>query len=216
MSYSGIIFDLDGTLLNTLSDLASSMNFVLYKHGLPIHDVEKYRCFIGNGMEMLVRRALPPESVNQKNVKVCLQELKEEYSRRWHDLTKPYEGINELINTLDSLGIKMAVLSNKPHEFTKIIIDNFFGLERFSFVFGSRDNVPKKPDPFAALEIAKLSEISPSNYLYAGDMGIDMKTANAAGMYAIGAKWGFGEENDLIEKGAKILIENPMDIIRLI
>lgn len=193
MGYSGVIFDLDGTLLNTLDDLANSMNYVLRKHGFPVHAVERYRYFVGNGMEKLVRRALPPESQDEKMVELCLFEMEREYSERWHDATSPYGGINELIDRLDSMGIKISVLSNKPDYLTKMTTDKYFGITRFSFVIGARIGVPKKPDPFSALEISRLSKIPPSDYLYLGDSGVDMKTANAAGMYAVGATWGFRE-----------------------
>jgi phosphoglycolate phosphatase len=216
MGYSGVIFDLDGTLLNTLDDLANSMNHVLIKHGFPVHVIERYRYFVGNGMEKLVRRALPPESHDEKMVELFLLEMEKEYNERWHDATRPYRGVNELIDNLDSIGIKMSVLSNKPDQFTKIIIDKYFGLKRFNFVFGARAGVPKKPDPFLALEISRLSKILPSNYLYLGDSGVDMKTANAAGMYAVGATWGFREVDELLENGVKTLIDSPIELIRLL
>ena len=216
MGYSGVIFDLDGTLLNTLDDLANSMNYVLRKHGFPVHAVERYRYFVGNGMEKLVRRALPPESQDEKMVELCLFEMEREYSERWHDATSPYGGINELIDRLDSMGIKISVLSNKPDYLTKMTTDKYFGITRFSFVIGARIGVPKKPDPFSALEISRLSKIPPSDYLYLGDSGVDMKTANAAGMYAVGATWGFREIDELLENGGKALINSPLELVKLI
>jgi phosphoglycolate phosphatase len=216
MGYYSVVFDLDGTLLNTLDDLANSMNHVLAKHGLPVHAIERYRYFVGNGMEKLVRRALPPEIHDEKMVELFLSEMEKEYNERWHDVTRAYEGVNELIDNLDFSGIKMSVLSNKPDQFTKIIIDRYFGLKHFNFVFGAKEGVPKKPDPYLALEISRLARISPSNYLYLGDSGVDMKTANAAGMYAVGATWGFREVDELLENGAKTLIHSPMELVRLL
>lgn len=216
MSYSGIIFDVDGTLLNTIDDLANSMNFVLKKHGFPEHATEEYKYFVGNGMEKLVRRALPAEKLDEKMVRLYLDELEKEYSKRWNEFTKPYEGINELLDNLDALGIQMSILSNKPHQFTEIVIDKFFRSERFSFVFGARIGIPKKPDPFSALEISRLSEIPTSDYIYLGDSGVDMKTANAAGMYAVGAAWGFREADELLSNGAKTLLKSPMELIEII
>jgi len=213
MGYLGVIFDLDGTLLNTLDDLANSMNHVLIKHAFPVHSKERYRYFVGEGMERLVRRALPPEDQDEKMMELCLFELENEYSRRWHELTRPYDGIDELIDNLDALNISMSVLSNKPDRFTTITIDHFFGLKRFTFVFGARNGVPKKPDPFSALEISRHSNIAPSNYVYLGDSGVDMKTANAAGMYAVGATWGFREADELLENGAQSLIAAPLELL---
>lgn len=217
MSYSGVIFDLDGTLLNTLDDMADSVNCILEKHGYSIHDLEKYKYFIGNGMEKLIRRALPESSAqDEETVKTCLDEFMLEYDRRWDNLTRPYEGINDLMEALDSKGIEMSVLSNKPNEFTRLLIDKFFGLKRFKVVLGARKNVPKKPDPTAAFEISKLSKIPENEYLYLGDTGVDMKTANAAGMYAVGVTWGFRKADELLENGAKIIIDNPMELIKLL
>lgn len=217
MSYSGVIFDLDGTLLNTLDDMANSVNIILDKHNYPVHDTEKYKYFIGNGMEKLIRRALP-ESVleNEEIVNKCLDEFILEYDRRWDELTRPYDGINDLMEVLDSKGIQMSVLSNKPNNFTRELVDKFFGLKRFKVVFGAREEVPKKPDPAAAFEISKLSKILPNEYLYLGDTGVDMKTANAAGMHAIGVTWGFRKADELIENGAKAIIDNPMELIKFI
>ncbi|MHC6180141.1 HAD family hydrolase [Clostridium sp. JNZ X4-2] len=216
MNYSGIIFDLDGTLLNTLADMADSMNIVLNKQGFPVHDIEKYKNFVGNGMEKLVWRALPPDSANDETVKLCLAEFKREYNERWDRLTKPYKRMGELIDKLHSMGITMSVLSNKPDNFTKIIIDKFFGLKRFAFVLGAREGIPKKPDPSSALEISRLSKILPSEYLYVGDSGVDMNTANSAGMYAVGVTWGFREVHELLENGAKALVNSPMELVKLI
>lgn len=216
MDYTGIIFDVDGTLLNTIDDLANSMNSVLKKHGFPEHATEKYKYFVGNGMEKLARRALPAEGINEKMIRLYLEELEDEYSKRWNEFTKPYEGIKELLDNLDALGIQMSVLSNKPHQFTKIVIDKFFGLDRFCFVFGARVSIPKKPDPYSALEISRLSGIPASNYIYLGDSGVDMKTANASGMYAVGAAWGFREDEELLENGAKTIIKSPMEIINIV
>lgn len=216
MRYTAILFDLDGTLLNTVDDLANSLNFVLKQHGFTEHPVEKYKYFVGNGMEKLVQRVLPTAHQDEETVAILLNEFQKKYNECWHDATRPYPGIVELLDNLKSLGIKMSVLSNKDDQFTSVIIDYFFGSDRFDFVVGARDNVPKKPDPTAALEIIRESNIQPSSYLYLGDSGVDMQTANAAGLYALGATWGFRDVDELQANGAKKLIYNPMDIIELI
>ena len=216
MSYSAIIFDLDGTLLNTIDDLANSMNVVLEQHGFPVHPVEQYKLFIGNGMDNLTRRVLPPACTDENFIKTFLDEFQNQYSKTWHNLTKPYPGIEKLLENLEARGIRMSVLSNKTDEFTQIIIDYYFGLNHFDFVYGARTGVPKKPDPTGALEIAKRSDIPVVKFLYLGDSGVDMQTANAAGMFAMGATWGFRKTDELLEHGAKKLIYNPSEIIDMI
>jgi phosphoglycolate phosphatase len=215
MRYSAIIFDLDGTLLNTIDDLANSMNIVLEQHGFPVHPVEKYKYFVGNGMDNLTKRVLPTECTDEDFIKSFLDEFQNQYSQNWHSFTKPYPGIEKLLEGLEARGIKMSVLSNKADQFTQIIIDYFFGLNHFDFVLGAKAGVPKKPDPLAALEIARNSQIQPSEYLYLGDSGVDMQTANAAGMYALGATWGFRDVDELNTNGAKKLIYDPIEIIEL-
>ena len=216
MSYSAIIFDLDGTLLNTIDDLANSMNIVLEQHGFPVHPIEKYKYFVGNGMDNLTRKVLPPKCTDENFIKTFLEEFQNQYNKTWHTCTKPYPGIEKLLENLEARGIKMSVLSNKTDQFTQIIIDYYFGLKHFDFVYGARIGVPKKPDPTAALEIARGSNIQPSDYLYLGDSGVDMQTANAAGMYALGATWGFRKTDELIEYGVKKLIYDPIEIIDLL
>ena len=216
MNYSAIIFDLDGTLLNTIDDLANAMNFVLEQHLFPTHDVEKYKYFVGNGMENLTRRALPSTCKDESVIATCLEEFQTRYSETWHLCTKPYPGIVELLDALEALGIKMSILSNKNDQFTQVMIDYYFGLDRFDFVYGARVDVPKKPDPTAALEIASRSSILPSAYLYLGDSGVDMQTANSAGMFALGATWGFRKKEEMEEFGVKRLIYDPLEIVELI
>lgn len=216
VNYSGIIFDLDGTLLDTLEDLANCMNAVLGRHGLAGHEQEKYKYFVGNGMEMLVRRALTPAHDEENLARICLQELHAEYGRRWNETTKPYTGITALLEALESRGIGMSVLSNKADSFTRLMIDHYFQAKRFQIIYGAREGIPKKPHPGAAQEIARLSGIAPEKYLYLGDTGVDMQTATAAGMYAIGVTWGFREEAELLETGAKTIVHHPLEVLALL
>ncbi len=215
MSYSGIIFDVDGTLLDSIQDLADSMNFVLSRHGFPVHDIEKYKQFVGNGMRVLAISALPEEERDEEKVNQYLGELEKQYEKRWNQATKLYTGIEELLRRLEKSKIRMFVLSNKPHHFTEEVIDAFFGLKRFELVYGARTGIPKKPDPYSALEISKLSGIPVSDFLYLGDSGVDMKTADAAGMYAVGAAWGFRKADELWKNGAKTVIQNPLELIEI-
>ena len=216
MNYSAIIFDLDGTLLNTIDDLANSMNAVLQQYGFPVHATEKYKYFVGNGMDNLTRRVLPSTITDEKFIKTFLAEFQNLYGESWNKITKPYPGIASLLDSLTAMGIKMSVFSNKPDHFTQIIIDHYFGLNRFEYVYGARVDVPKKPDPAGAIEIAQKSNIKPSSFLYLGDSGVDMQTANAAGMYALGATWGFRDIAELKKHGVKRLIHDPLEIIDLI
>lgn len=216
MKFRAIIFDLDGTLLNTLEDLANSMNSVLVRFGFPAWEVEKYKYFIGNGIGNLVRKVLPPGSCNEATVAVCLAAFREEYGRRWAEKTRPYDGIPELLDELVKRNMQMAVLSNKADNFTRQIVAGLLPRWKFNAVFGERSSVPKKPDPVAAIEIAQLFGIPAGNFLYLGDTGIDMKTANAAGMYAVGALWGFRNAEELLENGAKALIAKPQELLDLL
>jgi len=216
VKYKAIIFDLDGTLLDTLEDLANSMNQVLKSQGLPMHETEKYKQFVGSGMYNLALRALPPDKRDESFIKHCQNLMQEEYKKRWADTTKPYEGIPELLDRLTTLGYKRAVLSNKPHEFTQLIVKKL--LERWSFdaVFGERPGVPRKPNPAGAMEIAKLLDIPPKEFIYMGDSGIDMNTAKSAGMYAVGVLWGFRDAAELMENGADLIIKTPIELFSIL
>jgi len=213
--YKAVIFDLDGTLLNTIDDLADSMNSVLERFNYPLHDVEAYKYFVGNGMRKLVERALPEPERTDENIKRGHAALLKEYDKRWDHKTRPYDGIPELLDVLVQKGIKIAVLSNKAHEFTKLVVDKFLGKWKFDAVLGERNGVVK-PDPSGALEIAKQLGVKPSECLYLGDTAVDMKTANSAGMYAIGVLWGFRKADELKEGGARILISRPAEVLDLI
>jgi phosphoglycolate phosphatase len=216
MKQRAVIFDLDGTLLDTIEDIGNSMNSVLHRFGFEEHDVETYKSIVGEGIEHLVRRSLPEENrTNQSLLAECLLSMREEYGRRWNEKTRPYPGIPELLDTLADRGIKMAILSNKPDDMTRIVVAQLLPKWRFDAVLGARPSVPKKPDPLGALEIAELLEIRPSDFLYMGDTRIDMETANRAGMKAVGVLWGFRQAEELIAGGAKAIISTPMDLMEL-
>ena len=164
MNFKAAIFDLDGTLLDTLQDLADSMNYVLESQGLPIHEREKYKYFVGNGLYNLVKRTLPPDRREESYIRYCHGLLKEEYAKRWADTTKPYEGIPELLDKFTALKYRLAILSNKPHEFTKLVVEKFLSHWNFEVVFGEREGVPRKPDPAGAIEIAELWASLPMSF----------------------------------------------------
>jgi phosphoglycolate phosphatase len=216
MSYGAVLFDLDGTLLDTLDDLADSMNSVLMRHGFPTHPRDAYRYHVGDGVENLVSRSLPEAYRRAGFVAQCVGAMREEYGRRWAAKTRPYEGIPELLDGLTHRGIHMAVLSNKPHDFTQAMVAELLGRWRFDVVLGVRPSIPRKPDPSAAWEIARALGVPAESFLYLGDTNTDMKTANAAGMYAVGALWGFRPAEELRASGARVLIRTPTELLGLL
>jgi phosphoglycolate phosphatase len=216
MNYKAIIFDLDGTLLNTIDDIADSMNRVLAAFGFCQHEVGKYKYFVGDGMDLLTRRSLPDSCKDEALISRCISAMKKEYSLHCEDKTHAYDGIPELLDALCAMGKKLAILSNKPHEQTLVVVSGMLGKWKFEPVLGARDGISKKPDPFAALEIANNLKIAPDDILYLGDTQTDMKTALAAGMFPAGALWGFRKADELLEAGAKILFLHPLDLLKFI
>lgn len=216
MKFKAVVFDLDGTLLDTLNDLADSMNSVLAKYNYPIHEVDAYKYFIGNGVRNLVQRTLPESKQDAENVDRGLSAMREEYSNRWNNKTKPYKGIAEMLNALVDRGLKITVLSNKSDDFTKLMVGKLLPDWNFELVFGERQGILKKPDPAGALEIAHTLGVHPRDCLYLGDTGVDMKTAVSAGMYPVGVLWGFRKAEELVENGARVLIADPAAVIDLL
>lgn len=217
MTYRAVLFDLDGTLLNTLEDLANSMNAVLQASGFPVHEVEEYKYFVGDGMENLVRRALPgPERHREPTVAACLDAMRREYNTRQRETTRPYEGVPELLDALVGRGMRMAILSNKPHESTVEVVGDLLSRWAFDAILGAQPGKPRKPDPAVALEIAAFMGVPCHEFLYVGDTNTDMQTANAAGMFAVGALWGFRKADELLAFGAKALIEKPEDVLQFL
>ncbi len=217
MTYKAVLFDLDGTLLDTLDDLGDSMNAVLAARGYPTHPIRAFTVFVGDGVENLVRRALPaPEGSTDAVVREIVPLMRAEYSRRWKDKTRPYDGVPEMLEALAARGLRLAVLSNKPHPATTEVVDHFFPAGRFDAVFGARPGVPIKPDAGAALDVARQLGIPPREFLYLGDTNTDMQTATAAGMYAVGVLWGFRAAEELREAGARVLISHPREVLALL
>lgn len=210
------IFDLDGTLLNTLEDIANAVNRVMLKRGYLPHPIDRYRYFVGDGSEMLIKRALPKlESVPDK-VSACLEEFKVEYGKTWDATTKLYAGIPELLNHLTNNGIRLAVLSNKPHVFSRLCVDKLLAAWTFEKVIGFSSRFPKKPDPTGALSIVSDLNLDKKNCLFMGDSGVDMQTAAAAGIFSVGAAWGFRPDAELMEHGCRFLARHPMDVLSLL
>ena len=209
-----VIFDLDGTLLDSIEDIASSMNKVLESLQLRTHKIEDYKYFVGGGVDILVENALSNQSKEIKDE--VTKRFKIEYDGKLHSKTLPYDGIYELLDELKKLDINLAVLSNKPHEFTVSYVNHFFKNYNFKEIHGQKKDVPKKPDPKAALDIVKCLDSSCENTYFIGDTKIDMQTAKSANMTAIGVLWGFRDEKELRDFGADFIVSNPLEILKII
>jgi len=216
MKFKGIIFDLDGTLVNSLEDLADSMNKVLHSYSFPTHKLQAYKHFVGNGIKNLVREALPAASQEEAFINQCYGSMMEEYQNNCLNKTRPYEGIGALLDSLTTYKMKLAVLSNKDHELTRKVVTALLSNWNFEEVIGLSPEIPRKPNPFGALRISQRLGIEPENVIYVGDTDVDMQTANSAGMYAVGVLWGFRSREELTANGAKYLIKHPLELNQLI
>lgn len=215
MSYQAVLFDLDGTLLDTLEDLANAGNRVLAARALPIHPVAAYRYFVGDGIATLVERILPPELRSSDAIAQAVADFQREYAANWDEYSAPYQGIAAMLDALVAGGLRLAVLSNKPEEFTRLCVERLLAAWPFDPVFGQRAGVPKKPDPTGALAAARELGLEPAEILYVGDTSIDMRTARAAGMDAVGVLWGFRDAAELQAAGAARLISDPAELVSL-
>jgi phosphoglycolate phosphatase len=216
MNYKAVLFDLDGTLLDTLEDIANSMNAVLTSAGFPAHAVEAYRGFIGEGIANLVRHALPEKYTDECTMEKYVSSMIDEYGRHWADNTKPYPEIPELLQALTVRKIKMAVLSNKMDNFTKDMVKTLLGEWKFEEIIGAQPSILRKPDPTGALLISRQCGVMPEEFLYLGDSNTDMQTAVNAGMYPVGALWGFQMAEQLLAAGAQKLIAKPLELLFLL
>ncbi len=207
-----IFFDLDGTLVNSIEDLADASNAALQELGFPTHEVEKYRYFIGDGMRKLIERILPEENRNDEMIDKCHKIFRKIYDENYLNKTAPYDGITEMLAQLKEKGYKLAVVSNKVDVMAKKIVDEIFS-NIFDFTSGKVDNLPTKPDPTLTLSIMKEMELEPSQCAFVGDSGMDMKTGVNTGAVPIGVSWGFREKEELLENGAKYIIDAPIHIL---
>lgn len=210
------IFDLDGTLLNTIDTIAYYGNNALESYGFKPIETERYKKFVGNGAEILVRRMLEYYACDDEEIfKNVYKHYNDAYNNDVLYKTDVYEGIRSLLEILKKNGTKIAVLSNKPDFAAKAVVDIFFGKNYFDIVFGQRENVPIKPDPAGAFEIMNLFDVKKEECLYIGDTGVDMKTGKSAGLYTIGALWGFRDKAELDEYGADVVVATPEDIAEI-
>ena len=209
------IFDLDGTLIDSLADIAESINRMLDARGYPRCQQEVFKQMVGDGMEKLVERALPPDARNEALIKVCVEEYRAHYDTLWNAQTRPYPGIVEMLKTLQARGMKLGVISNKAHRFTVPMTEHFFGVDVFDHILGQRTEVPRKPAPDGAHEMATFLGLRTDEMAYVGDSGIDMQFAQSSGMRAVGVRWGFRSEAELIECGADVLLSSPAELFNL-
>ncbi|MFH6992137.1 HAD family hydrolase [Flavobacterium sp. FlaQc-48] len=215
MKFKGIIFDLDGTLVNSLEDISDAMNTVLTGLNYPTHTYDTYQYFIGSGLRNLVSKALPASNNTDDQIETCFECMVDEYRKVCTLKTKPYEGILELLKTLSSKNIKLAVFSNKADELTKKIAAEIFP-DYFDTAVGLSTELLKKPNPFEAIEISKNWNLNTEEIIFVGDSDIDMQTATNASMFPVGVSWGYRTEEELKASGAKIVVNNPSELIDLL
>lgn len=207
-----VIFDLDGTLLNTIADLAHSTNYALEKSGYPTHEVDKYNLMVGNGINKLFERALPEGMKTEENILRVRKEFVPYYDAHNADDSQPYPGIPELLSHIQSAGIQIAIASNKYQTATQKLTTRYFPEIHFTAVFGQREGVNVKPDPTIVFDILKIANIEKKEVLYVGDSGVDMQTAAHAGVTACGVTWGFRPRAELENFHPKYIVDTPEEI----
>lgn len=216
MTFQAVCFDLDGTLLDTIGDLTDAMNYALGQLHLPQRTIEECKLFVGDGIRVYAERAMGPAGRDEDLLNRCITLSRQQYAKCWADKTRPYDGIPELLDELASRGLKMTVLSNKPDDFTKLMVERLLPRWRFDLVWGESAQRIKKPDPASARQMAADLGLKTEEFVYLGDTNTDMQTAVAAGMFPVGVLWGFRSAQELKENGAKVLIERPMETLRLL
>jgi len=217
MSYQAVIWDVDGTLLNTLQDQADATNAALIAFDFPPHDPDAYRYLIGGGLRRLIEGILPDDVAPTEDLIVQLSgEYKLQYEEHWNKTTSAYEGIPETLDVLTTLNVPMALLSNKPEAFLTKVVAEFLSRWPFQVVIGQRDDMPHKPDPAGIFAILEELGHDASQAIYIGDTPGDMGTALNAGVRAVGVEWGFRSREELLRAGADVVLKNPGELLDLL
>ncbi len=211
-----VIFDLDGTLINSIKDLGAATNVALEKNGFPTHPLEAYPMYVGNGVNKLIERALPENQRNEAMVKKLRADFTEYYDNHNIDYTRPYDGILELLQHLQDKGIAIAVASNKYDAAVKAIVAALFPSIKFAAIEGQKEGVPVKPDPSIVFEILGATQTKKQDVLYVGDSGVDMETARRACVDSVGVSWGFRSVEELRANYANHIVNKPAEIIPLL
>lgn len=211
-----VIFDLDGTLLNTINDLGNATNYALEALGFPPHDLSAYPFFVGNGVSLLLERVLPEDARTTRNLERLRNKFMEYYGAHLSDTTVPYPGIPELLETLTKMGIKIAVASNKYQSAVDRLVNTMFPNVKWCAIEGQRDDVPTKPDPSIVFNILGKNPTPKADVLYVGDSGVDMDTARRAAVTGVGVTWGFRPEKELRQHYADHIIHKPVELLSLL
>lgn len=215
MNIAGVIFDLDGTLVHTIEDITGAVNEMFSRNGLPVHEVSCYRDWVGSGAVKLIERA-HGGAVDEELLRKYVAEFKEIYGENLHNRSRVYDGIPGVLDRLSGEGLKLSVLSNKPHLLTHKVVSYYLSDWPFHPVMGQRDDVPRKPDPAAALEISALMDLDPADILLVGDSQNDILTALAAGMIPLGVSWGYGRLGTGTAAGNYTVIDKPSELLTFI
>ena len=215
MQYKAAIFDLDGTLIDSLADLADSANEMLAGYGFPLHTIDEYRYFVGNGSRKLIERCLPEDKAQDKAfVDEALARYKACYDKNLVHKTKCYAGIDEMLTALQEKNIPLGICTNKHQSAADEVCQKLLAKHSFVEIIGDRPGLPRKPDPQKVLAIAAKMGVKPEEVAYFGDTSVDMETARNAGFLPVGVTWGFRPEEELVATGAKVLLHSPMDLFR--
>ena len=211
-----VIFDLDGTLLNTIEDLGQAANYALERNGYATHSMASYPYFVGNGVRRLMTRVLPEDARDDEKVDRVLKDFLEYYDEHCTDFTKPYNGMPELLQDLRDSGIAIAVASNKYQKAVSKIIPHYFPDINFVAIEGQKEGVNVKPDPSIVFAILAQAKVAKADTLYVGDSGVDMETARRACIDSVGVTWGFRSKKELVEYHADVIVNNPVDILDVV
>ena len=213
MSYSSLIFDLDGTLLDTIDDIGTAANTVLQELGHPSHPLSAYQGFVGSGVAVLFQKALPADNPKPNEIDDCVTRFQRAYASCWNRASKPYDKILELLSQLSMSRYRLAILSNKPDAFTKKCVSHYFSCCHFDPVLGQRPNVARKPDPQAVWEIMQCHQSSAEQTIFVGDSEIDVQTAQNAGIFSVGVAWGYRGSDVLVAQGVDLIVEHPSELL---